>query len=785
MSIGCYTAFFLVADGSVYGNATPAELDRHWAKDAVLRWNSRGIVKGYPDGSLKPDGLITRAEFAALINRTFGFTDTESVDFSDVHGGDWFAEDIEKAYAAGYLMGYDDGTAQPDAHITRQEAALVLARLQALGQDVEDYPFTDAAVIPDWSRWAVMACARRGLMVGYPDGAFRPEAGITRAETVTILDRVFAEVYNEPGVYGSEVVTEVDGSVVVTAAGVILKNVTITGDLLIAQAVGDGEVTLESVIVEGTTQISGGGAHSVIVIDSILGTVTIDKENVTLFAQGKTRIDVVNLEASARIEEQDIEGEGINNVVVGQGLPPGTTVVLVGNFNEVVFSSGSVTLELEDGRIVELVTGPDAGNASIVLQQGTSVGILNLNSPANVSGEGSIEEARIESSGCTLEQTPTRVVLGEDVTATVGGSTVGESQPPVSEPQVIPVSSIAINEEDCELEEGATLQLTVKIEPQNATNKGVIWQSGDETVATVSQAGLVTAVAEGQATITVTAYDGGKTDTVTITVISLARVSNQDELTSSISAGGRILVTAGDNELTLGNNIEVGSQTTVDLNGSTQKIEDSICAQQGQSFTMVNGVVVKHDTYGKVRFDTKDGLVQTGLFENVTFLNALPAPWAAVSSDAVDEMIQIVPREGSGTYVFRNCTFINANVKINGLSGVTLGSVSVVFENCTFNNWGSSPVVDIGPYAVGTVTMTGCTFNMDATGPVSLVTKMPNSMNTISVSISDSTVNGTKVEPNEEEGIKVSFIQWVKLGNVDAAINITYNGGTEGFVVGP
>ncbi len=406
--------------------AAPSELDGHWAKEAVVRWNSRGIIKGYPDGSLKPDGLITRAEFAALINRTFGFAASKPVEFADVHSGDWYEQDIEKAYSAGYMLGYTDGTVQPGGNITRQEASLILARLQKLSQDAEDYPFADVSSIPSWSKWAVMACAGKGLMVGYPDGSFQPEAGITRAETVTTLDRMFAEIYSEPGVYGSEVMTDIEGGVVVTATGITLQNVTIEGDLLIAQAVGDGEVTLKNVVVEGRTQVSGGGAHSVIVIDSALGTVDIDKENVTLLAQGKTQIDVVHLNASARVEEQDIEGDGIKDVVVDEDLPEGTTVVLVGNFNRVEVNSGSITLELEDGRIVELETGPEAHEVAFVLQEGSSVGILILNALGDVSGAGAIEEARINTSGSTIEQKPTKVTLGEDVTATVGGVVVGQ-----------------------------------------------------------------------------------------------------------------------------------------------------------------------------------------------------------------------------------------------------------------------------------------------------------------------------------------------------------------------
>ena len=118
------------------------------------RWNARGILRGYPDGTLRPDGLITRAEFAALLNRTFGFTESVPTGFSDVSDTDWFRADFEKALAAGYMEGYPDGTAKPNNY-TRQEASLVLARLLALGQNAEIYYFSDYDSIA-LGRWAVM-----------------------------------------------------------------------------------------------------------------------------------------------------------------------------------------------------------------------------------------------------------------------------------------------------------------------------------------------------------------------------------------------------------------------------------------------------------------------------------------------------------------------------------------------------------------------------------------------------------------------------------------------------
>lgn len=109
------------------------DIDGHWAEAQIERWIERGIVKGYEDGTFKPENPIKRCEFAALMNRTFGFVEKAEVNFSDIEGTEWFVEDIAKAVAAGYMKGDAEGTFRPDDPIARQEAALVLARIYELG----------------------------------------------------------------------------------------------------------------------------------------------------------------------------------------------------------------------------------------------------------------------------------------------------------------------------------------------------------------------------------------------------------------------------------------------------------------------------------------------------------------------------------------------------------------------------------------------------------------------------------------------------------------------------
>lgn len=171
------------------------DTENHWAQEIIEAWTEAGLISGYEDGTFLPERAITRAEFIALINRSFGFTDRQENHFKDVPLDAWFASHVDLAVAAGYISGYEDGTFRPLEPISRQEVAAIVYRLE----DLPEAPagtlerFADADAIPAWSRDFVAAVVEAGLMRGYDDDTFRPEASITRAESVVTLDRIVEE----------------------------------------------------------------------------------------------------------------------------------------------------------------------------------------------------------------------------------------------------------------------------------------------------------------------------------------------------------------------------------------------------------------------------------------------------------------------------------------------------------------------------------------------------------------------------------------------------------------
>jgi hypothetical protein len=127
-------------------------------------------------------------------------------------------------------------------------------------------------------------------MRGYPDQTYRPAELITRAEAIVTLDRALTAssktyTYDKAGTFGPETGSEqIGGNVSINATGVTLQNVKITGDLLLAEGIGEGDVTLKNVTVLGKTAIKGGGSQSVILESCSMPDITIDKEGLRLVA---------------------------------------------------------------------------------------------------------------------------------------------------------------------------------------------------------------------------------------------------------------------------------------------------------------------------------------------------------------------------------------------------------------------------------------------------------------------------------------------------------------------
>lgn len=152
-------------------------------------------IMGYPDGTVQPEGEITRAEactifFRLLTDSSRDYYFSKTNDYTDVNAGDWFNNAISTRSNAGIVTGYNDGTFRPNQPITRGEMAKIIANFANLNKGTKS--FTDLS--GHWSKSYVELAAGNGWIAGYPDGSFRPDQKITRAETVTMINRVLERV---------------------------------------------------------------------------------------------------------------------------------------------------------------------------------------------------------------------------------------------------------------------------------------------------------------------------------------------------------------------------------------------------------------------------------------------------------------------------------------------------------------------------------------------------------------------------------------------------------------
>ncbi|MFD0682163.1 MULTISPECIES: cadherin-like beta sandwich domain-containing protein [unclassified Paenibacillus] len=200
VEVNHFTKYAVFAVDKVTGKSTPAvdlnDIAGHWAEANIKQAVSSGIVSGYPDGTFKPNHTVTRAEFAVMLMNTLKPQgEGAALTFTDTAKiGIWAQKAVAQAFQAGIIKGYEDGNFRPDAEITRAEMAVMLAN--ALGLTVEANTvtgFADDKDVPAWSKGAVAAMKKQKLVEGKGANEFGPTDSTTRAEAVTVLLNLLAQ----------------------------------------------------------------------------------------------------------------------------------------------------------------------------------------------------------------------------------------------------------------------------------------------------------------------------------------------------------------------------------------------------------------------------------------------------------------------------------------------------------------------------------------------------------------------------------------------------------------
>ncbi|GMK44165.1 hypothetical protein PghCCS26_12920 [Paenibacillus glycanilyticus] len=185
---------------TVTRTAVPApvfkDLQGHWAEELIKQAAEKKIVNGYADGTFRPDNTVTRAEFVVMLVKALQLpVSSKEAAFTDGASiQEWAEDSIAIAVNAGMINGYADGTFRPDAAITRAEMAVIIARiLQLPAASAGTTGFSDDEAIPAWSKQAIEALKQAGILNGRGDNLFVPNGTATRAEAVVLLLRLLEQ----------------------------------------------------------------------------------------------------------------------------------------------------------------------------------------------------------------------------------------------------------------------------------------------------------------------------------------------------------------------------------------------------------------------------------------------------------------------------------------------------------------------------------------------------------------------------------------------------------------
>ena len=234
-----------------------------WYAEAVSAAVDNGLLYGKSATVIDPNGDMTRAEMAAIINRSFGCYKTADISqYKDVAKSKWYYKDVAMAVQMGTYNGRSASSMAPDAPISRQEAMTVVAR--ALELDYDAYAKTDLSKFVDEKNISSWALPYVRAMVGadYIHGrtkGLEPLDNITRAEFAQIFHNIIGTYIVSKGTYDKDI----KGSILIRTDEVTLKDMTVDGDLIIGCGAADGKITLDNVTIKGRLLVWGGGVQAV------------------------------------------------------------------------------------------------------------------------------------------------------------------------------------------------------------------------------------------------------------------------------------------------------------------------------------------------------------------------------------------------------------------------------------------------------------------------------------------------------------------------------------------
>ena len=320
------------AQGNTAGSLP--ELDGHWSQAAFERWHAHGIVEGDSRG-MRPDANMTVAEFAAILCRAMGYTETVENPYADLKGDEWYAPYILRLTAAGILEG-DGANCNAEEPMNRERATVLFAR--AMGIRPSENPdlsnFVDGDEAADWSVGYIDAMADAGIVQGVGNNTLALGASITRGSVVTLLDNAVAEYADQDG---ASVTGDVEGIVLVAADSVTVDTADVDGGVIVAPKAGEARLTVKDSTVAGELWVNTKGAAVSLEGASQVAELTVDRADGTVTVGADASVSALNARAAVKVDNQGsiskasvhaddvvMDGRQPDAVEVAEGVTPPT-----------------------------------------------------------------------------------------------------------------------------------------------------------------------------------------------------------------------------------------------------------------------------------------------------------------------------------------------------------------------------------------------------------------------------------------------------------------------------
>ena len=242
----------------------------HWAYEALAWAVDNGVMVGTSEDKISPDGYLTRAQMATMIDRLFGTYKSADISrYTDVSRDSWYYDYIAQAVNMGTFTGYSNHCMGPEDNITREQAIVVLARTVCLPAASSSAlaRFPDGSDVGTWAIDAVSAMVERGYVNGYSDGRLHPKGNITRGEMAQIMCNIFQSVYDTGEITGTYRDT------VLVRGEANIHDAVFDGDLILANGLGERELALNNITVKGRLVVWGGSTVNITGKSAVAGVV--------------------------------------------------------------------------------------------------------------------------------------------------------------------------------------------------------------------------------------------------------------------------------------------------------------------------------------------------------------------------------------------------------------------------------------------------------------------------------------------------------------------------------